>query len=141
MAGRPQSIGGHAIAKLAELGLAEPFARRVDHLGVEEIPAERGVAVRFLAATVVVHVDGRGPVAQGREHVPQGRRVRATGDEASDLAPGLDQPVTTYVRLDAGTERGRPHGPILRPRLARPGTLEVLDPVAGAAVPRRVDRR
>jgi len=49
----------------------------------------------------VVDVQRRDAVAKLAQRVEETRRVRSAGDEAEDVAAGLDQVVAANVRLDA----------------------------------------
>ena len=106
MAGRAEAIASDRVALLAQLGLAQPAAVELDHLGAERLGAEARVLVGLRAAEPVVHVQRRDAVAERAERVPQARRVGSAGDEAAHLPARLDQVVRADVLLDA---RGQLH--------------------------------
>ena len=53
----------------------------------------------------MVDVERRDPVPERLQHVPEARRVGATGDEARDLAAGRDQVALADECLDAREHR------------------------------------
>src|SRR5581483_8178293 len=74
---------------------------RLHDLGAELGAAPLGIGIRLGTAQPVVDVQCRHAIAERAERVPQAGRVGAAGDEAQDLAAGLDQLVAADVRLDA----------------------------------------
>jgi hypothetical protein len=112
--GRPERVGCEGVAKLAKGSLAGlALHGRLDDLGREDLAAEPRVLVRLGAAKLVVHVQRAYPVAERAKHVPETRRVGASGNEADDLSPGRDELVPAHVLLDARPELGRLHRGIL----------------------------
>src|SRR3712207_337011 len=103
MAGRPEPIGREGVADAAEPVLGRARGAAVDDLRAKDVSAEARVLLGLLAPEPMVHVEGRGRVAELPGDVEQAGRIGAAGDEADDLAAARDQVVAADVPLDAGS--------------------------------------
>src|SRR5581483_3848099 len=97
---RAQLARAERIAHVPQLGLRRTASRGLHDLGVEPLRAPRGIGIRLGAATAVVDVQSGDAVPELAERMEEARRVGAPGDEAEDLAAGLDQLVAADVALD-----------------------------------------